>query len=348
MAGLILRIAYGTLPSGSDAPALLVVRDRLARAAAAVQGLESLVVAARSASTLHDGTALVGLEAAVVTVWSDATARNRSVEPNDPRSIANRLDLPIAESITDEYDIVGRWFAALPPESTAYLRILSVRATASDAEPLVAVLLAQQPRLVDLGIIASHVGRRRLDDGSFDAVHVSVWPDRATLRAATRGMVDRPIFARELDAWRDAARVDMYDAIEIAPRLPRGSGPPLVILDEDRRIVDVTTAAAAVLGMPPAELIGGHLDELAGADRSSLGETWRRLLLTGTATGEWAWAVPAVGAVLVSFAAGRDIPVPGRHALLVRRRHDPAPTTADLEAALAEAFPRTAVSSGGR
>jgi hypothetical protein len=58
--------------------------------------------------------------------------------------------------------------------------------------------------------------------------------------------------------------------------------------------------------------------------------------------------VPSIGAVMVSFVAGRDLPVPGRHALVVRRRHEPAPSPADLEAAIAEAFPRTAAHTGGR
>ena len=345
---MILRIILGTFPSGRDASALLAVRDRLARAAAGVPGLERMVIAARSGASLSDGTTSARLEAAIVTVWTDATAMNRAVEVDEPRFIANRLDLPIAVLATDRYDIVGRTFAALPPESTAYLRILSVSAPASEADLLVGTLRAQQPRLADLGIIASHVGRRPLVDGSVEAVHVSVWPDRAALRAATQGSVDQPIFAGELEPWRDATRVEMYDAIEIAPRLPRGSGPPLVIFDEDRWIVDVTAAASAVLGVPPGELVGRRLDELARPGDAGLSEVWQRLLATGTVTGGWTWAVSDIGAVMVNVSAGRDIPVPGRHALLVRRKHDPAPTPADLEAALAEAFPRTAARTGGR
>jgi len=338
----MLRIVLGSLPSGRDAAGLLAVRDRLARAAAGVNGLESLVIAARSAPWRDDDSAPVPLEAAIVTVWSDPAAMARAVNADEPRFIASRLDLPIVVAATHQYDIVGRRFAALPPESTAYLRILSVRAPSTQEAQLVGTLQAQQPRLVDLGIIASHIGRRRLDDGSVEAVHVSVWPDRATLRSATHGMFDQPLFASELEPWRDSGQVEMYDAIEIAPRLPHASGPPLVILDEDRRIVDVTATAAAVLGVPPADLVGRRLDELAHADDAGLPDIWQRLLATGSATGAWAWSVPAIGAVLVNFAASRDLPVLGRHALVVRRRHDPAPTLGDLEAALAEAFPRTA------
>lgn len=345
---MILRIVAGTLPSGRDARALLAVRDRLARAAAGVPGLESLVIAARSATARDDESASVPIEAVIVTVWRDQTAMSRAVEFDEPRFITSRLDLPMAASSANHYDVVGRTFAALPPESTAYLRILSVRAGPADEARLVGTLQAQQPRLVDLGIVASHVGRRSLRDGAMEAVHVSVWPDRATLYSATHGVLEQPLFASELAPWRAAARVEMYDAIEIAPRLPRASGPPLVILDEDRRIVDLTATAAAVLGVPPGDLVGLRLDDLAQADDAGLPQVWQGLLATGGATGSWAWAVPAIGAVMVNFAAGRDRPVPGRHALVVRRRHDPAPSPSDLEAALAEAFPRTVAHTGGR
>jgi len=345
---VILRIVLGTLPSGRDASALLAVRDRLARAAAGVPGLESLVIAARSATARDERSASVPIEAVVVTVWRDQTAMNRAVQVDEPRFITGRLDLPMAVTAANHYDVVSRTFAALPQESTAYLRILSVSADSADEATLIGTLQTQQPRLVDLGIIASHVGRRAPADGELEVVHVSVWPDRATLRSAAHGVLEQPLFASELAPWAATTRAEMYDAIEIAPRLPRASGPPLVILDEDRRIVDVTSTAAAVLGVPSGELVGRRLDDLAHADDGALPQIWQGMLATGGATGSWAWSVPSIGAVMVSFAAGRDLPVPGRHALVVRRRHDPAPSPADLEAALAEAFPRTVARTGGR
>jgi hypothetical protein len=130
---------------------------------------------------------------------------------------------------------------------------------------------------------------------------------------------------------RIARPSEMYDGIEIAPRLPTGSGPPLLILDEDRRIVDVTATAAAALGMAPVDLVGRRLDDLAAV--------WPGLITLGSATGESGWSVPQVGSVAIHFAIARDRPVPGRHAMLVRRRHDPPPTPDDLDVALAHAFP---------
>ena len=332
---MILRIVLGTLPPGRDAPTLLAARNRLARAAGAVVGLDSLIVAARPVAT-DDATAgpdaLPTIEAAIVTVWQDPVAMTRAVAVDEEgRFLGTRLDLPFAVLSTEHYEIVGRTFAALPPESTAFLRILTVRSDARQEARLVDILRTQQPRMVDLGIVASHLGRRLLPGGDVEAVHVSVWPDRATIRAATHGDPERPLFAQELEAWHDRFRLEMYDGIEIAPRLPTGSGPPLLILDEDRRVVDVTATAAAALGMASVDLVGRRLDDLA--------DVWPGLIAVGSATGASGWSVPQLGSVAIHFAIARDRPVPGRHAMLVRRRHDPAPTLDDLEAALAHAFP---------
>lgn len=332
---MILRIVLGALPPGRDAATLVAARNRLARAAGAVGGLDSLIVAARPVPTDDASVgpdALPAIEAAIVTVWQDVVAMTRAVAVDEEgRFLGTRLDLPFAVSSTDHYEVAGRTFAALPPESTAFLRILTVRTEADREAELVGILRAQQPRLVDLGVVASHVGRRGLPGGEIEAVHVSVWPDRATIRAATHGDPERPLFAQELEAWMDRFRLEMYDGIEIAPRLPTGSGPPLLILDEDRRIVDVTAAAAATLGMTPVDLVGRPLEELA--------EAWPGLIGSGSATGASGWSVPEVGSIAIHFAIARDRPVPGRHAMLVRRRHDPAPSTADLDVALAHAFP---------
>jgi hypothetical protein len=49
--------------------------------------------------------------------------------------------------------------------------------------------------------------------------------------------------------------------------------------------------------------------------------------------------VPSGGSVIVHWRLRRDVPVRGRHTILVRRRREPEPTSDELDAALAEAFP---------
>ena len=62
-------------------------------------------------------------------------------------------------------------------------------------------------------------------------------------------------------------------------------------------------------------------------------------LAAGLLEGEASWDVPEIGSVLVRYLARRDVPIVGRHTVVVHRRHDPPPTADDLERALAEAFP---------
>jgi PAS domain-containing protein len=335
---MILRIVTGRLPAGFDANELVEVRGRLARAARDVAGLESLIVGARHAT----GRIEAPIEAAIVTVWREVSLMTRATELDEQgRFLAQRLRLPIEVDAAVHYEIVGRTFAALPPDAAAYLRILTVRSRPNEEARLVETLRDQQPRLVDLGLVASHLGRRVLGK-EVEAVTVGVWPDRTTIRRATGGRPERPLFESDLADWIDRTHLETYDGIEIAPRLPVVSGPPIYVIDEDLRIVDITAAAAAAIGWPLDDLVGRSVLEISLADPAVRGEPWRRLLDQGRVEGEGPWLVPDQGAVFIRYIAERDVPITGRHTILVHRWHEPAPTIGDLEQALVEAFPARA------
>jgi PAS domain-containing protein len=335
---MILRLVLGRLRDERDAATLLSYRSRLSRAARAVRGLESIIVAVRpepGATPDPDD-----IEAAIVTVWTDVESMARATTRDEEADfLAARLGLSFAVDRTDHYEIVGRTFAALPPESTAHLRILTVRTAQHDEAVLVDALRERQPKLVELGLVASHLGRRLVDRGEVEAVHVSVWPDRETIRAATHGRPEEPLFAQHLERWAASTRLERYDGIEIAPRLPTASGPSLLIIDETLAIVDITATAAAMLGMPADDIVGHRIDQLSTRPPEVVARDWRTLLDEGGVMGETTWQVPDIGAVLLRFAARRDRPISGRHAVLVRRRQDPQPTLDELDAALAVAFP---------
>ena len=337
---MILRIVLGRLLAGRDAAALADLRDQMTAMARPIRGLESLLVGARRGSA-DDTADDPPIEAAIASVWADAEAMVAATAVDEQgRFLSGRLALPFEIERADHYELVERTFAALPPASIALLRVLRVRARRHDEARLVELLRRQQPRLVELGLVASHVGRRVTSDGGVEAVTVSVWPDRATIRAASGGRPDRPVFADELAEWIDAIDVDAFEGIEVAPRLPAASGPPLLILDEDLRIVDLTATAAAMLGLPTADLVGHRAGDLfRGADGAATAEAWPTLFADGTLEGEATWDVPDVGSVLVRYLARRDAPIAGRHTVVVHRWHDPAPTPTDLDDALREAFP---------
>ena len=288
-------------------------------------------------------------ESAVVTVWRDAEAMVRATRADEQdRFLGTRLRLVLDMHAADHYEIIGRTFAALPPAGPAFLRIVRVLSRPNEDQHLMDTLREQQPRLVELGLVASHIGRRVVGR-DVEAVSVGFWPDRESIAPAMTGGPDAPLFAHELAAWADRLRVDTYDGIEVAPRLPAAIGPPVFFVDDDLRIVDLTASAAATLGWSAEDLVGVSIRDLSLNDPAIIEAGAAALRGTGLASAEAAWLVPDNGRVYIRVVARRDVPVPGRHAVLVRRVSEPAPTAADLDEALRIAVPSMTMStSGGR
>ena len=107
--------------------------------------------------------------------------------------------------------------------------------------------------------------------------------------------------------------------------------------------MDLTAAAAAAIGWPLEELVGRSVLDISLAEPEVRAAPWQTLLEQGSVSGEGPWLVPDSGAVFIRYVAERDVPINGRHAVLVHRWHEPVPTTEDLHAALMEAFPAYAV-----
>lgn len=340
---MILRIAIGRLPAGTDADALVLLRERLTLAARHVSGLESLIAGTRRvvAADTHAEVTPDGrpVDAALVTVWRDFESMDRATAVDEQdRFLGTRLELPLEVDAAIHYELVGRIFGALPPESLAYLRILTVRSHANDEARLVETLRGHQGRLVRLGMIASHLGRRVVGV-ECDVVSVGVWPDPTTMEAATGSRLDAPLFEEDLSDWQGRLRLTTYDGIEITPRLPAPSGPPILILDGDLRIVDITARAAATIGWEAEDLVGRTIPSISLTTPDARAALWQRFMDEGTISGESVWLVPPIGDVIVRYLARRDVPVPGRHAVLVHRWNEAAPTLDDLETALRSAFP---------
>jgi PAS domain-containing protein len=310
--------------------------DRLTRAAARVRGLETLILGWREGDP--DGSA--GTPAVVVTLWRDVESMVARVGADESGFLRDRLGLEVSAEGGSTYEVMSRTFGSLPTP-TSVLRILTLGG--ADAGAGLSELLRDiQGRLTGHGLIASHVARRA-SDGGVEVVVVGVWIDHAAIERATSGRPERAAFADEVEPWIDSLRIETYDALEIAPRLPMASGPPILVLDGAGRVVDLTPAAAAVLGRTQDEAVGMLVEDLAGPGDAAAGQRWRRLLddrgTDAPAHGEAGWAVPSGGRVILRWRLRRNVPVRGRHTILVRRRHEPEPTAEDLDAALAAAFP---------
>ena len=310
------------------------LRDALARAAFDVRGLDSLIVGIRRP---RPASADAEVPAAIISLWRDVESMVRAIGYDEAdRFLDARLHLTFRVDRAVHYETVGRAFAGLPPETTAYLRMTTFRAGPNEEARLIETLRTRQQRLVGMGLIASHLGRRVVGTDC-EAITVGVWPDLAAV-GQEAGASEEPLFADEIAGWSDRMRFESFDGIEIAPRLPAASGPPVLVVDEELTIVDITATAAAILGWAAADLIGRSLVEISRRDPVVLERDRRTLEREGFVAGEGSWKVQEEGQVFVRYVAARDRPIAGRHAVLVHRWNEPPPTREELEAALGSAF----------
>jgi PAS domain-containing protein len=333
------RVAGTAAPSG-DRPAPPTEeppRERLARASVRINGLETLVVGWRAG----DPDASAFTPSVVVTAWRDAELMVSAIGRDEAGFLRERLGLAVDAEDGVPYEVISRTFGSLPTP-TSVLRIVTMVARASGEAALFERLRDIQRWLTDHGLIASHVARREVPSG-IEVLVVGVWIDRTAIDLATIGRPDRPVFPDEIEPLISTAVVETFDALEIAPRLPLSSGPPILILDGSRRVVDLTPAAAAILGRTQDEALGMPIEDIAAPGDQDGALRWSRALHDergdDRAAGEAAWAVPSGGHVMVRWQLRRNAPVPGRHAILVRRRHEREPTGEQLDSALAQAFP---------
>ena len=314
-------------------------RVRFARAAGRVNGLETLVLG-------WHGPGLGGGSAegpsVVMIAWRDVESMLNASGRDEAGFLRDRLGLSMTIGAAETYEVTSRTFASLPT-STSVMRILTLDVRPNVEGALFELLRELQARLTDRGLIASHVARRATLDRT-EALVVGIWRDHDAIDAATHANPARPAFAEIIEPLVESVSIETFEALEIAPRLPLASGPPILVLDDARRIVDLTPAAAATLGRTQDEAVGLLLDDLAVPETQDEPVDWTALIDERhdgrQASGEAAWTVPSGGEVLVRWRLRRDVPVIGRHTVLVRRRQDPPPTADELEAALAEAFPR--------
>jgi PAS domain-containing protein len=347
---MIVRIVHGAdrresgKPGGAVAPpgvrpGSAADRARLARAAAKVNGLETLILGWRPQADEAADPPAASAPSVVVMVWLDVETMVTAAT-HESAFLRDRLGVQVDIDRGGTYEVMSRTFGSLPTAS-GVLRILNLIARPSGEAILFERLRDIQTRLTAQGLIASHVARR-VGPVGIEGLIVSVWTDLAAIENATQGRIDRPAFATELEPWIESVTIDTYQAMEIAPKLPMGSGPSIVVVDGSHRIVDLTPAAAAVLGQTQDEAIGISIEALAGPVGRGSDDSAPGRRADGAAddeVGESGWPLGPGGQVMLRWRLRHDVPVPGRHTILVRRRQEPEPTGAALDAALSEAFP---------
>lgn len=115
----------------------------------------------------------------------------------------------------------------------------------------------------------------------------------------------------------------------------------MLIVDDDRRCMDVNESAVDLLDLPERELLGCPLDDLV-ADEACLRETWDELVETGDARGTTDLDRPDGSEQSVEYTVSMNI-VPGQHLVVFRdvteereREQELRETKQRLELALSE------------
>ncbi len=125
---------------------------------------------------------------------------------------------------------------------------------------------------------------------------------------------------------------------------------PMVIVDDERRVIDANPAAGELLGYAPEELIGNTITSvIAPRHRERVTRAWTRFILAGSGRGEWL-LVTRGGELLEIEASAAANFAPGSHLMVLRditaRKRAEAETQrrAEQHAAVAE-IGRVALSS---
>ncbi|MFL5715837.1 MAG: hypothetical protein ACJ769_14370 [Chloroflexota bacterium] len=335
---MLIRIVHGrrdrTGDSGDGDDRRTLDRDRLTRAATRIAGLETLIVGWREDDFGS------GPDVAVLS-WLDVASMVNATGADDAAFLRDRLGLDMTIADADSYELMSRTFGSLPTP-TSILRIITMAARPSAEADLFERLRDIQERLTGLGLVASQVARRVSHHG-IEAIVVGLWRDEVAVVEATAGQAGRPAFGDEFEQWVESVAVSTYQAVEIAPRLPMASGPPLLLLDDGGRVVDLTPSAAAALGRTQDEAVGLVVAQLMD-DPDIWGDTPGDEV-SQDAAGR-SGSPLEFGSVRVHWRLRRDVPVEHRHVLLVRREHETEITADDIDAAVADAFPMTDDATG--
>src|SRR6476661_921928 len=94
------------------------------------------------------------------------------------------------------------------------------------------------------------------------------------------------------------------------------SSNPIVLLDEQQRVLEINEPGVALIGRPRGELLGGSLiDSFAIADRSAAARTWVTLLRTSAGVGTRVLVRPDGSVTEVDW-AGRVATIGGRRVVI--------------------------------
>jgi len=327
---LILRVLRARVIDGEEPRLTQFVRDAALSRALKTPGLLSFQPAVRET--------LAGTELVIVSTWTGF---------DDLAAAGSQLDTPLsvpeaepmlAGTHAEHYELVIGEARAMP------LRQARLRMTRIPIRPNVEAAYYEAVRhwaerlLDETGLVAFTLGRRVVGRQD-EIVAVQMFEDDSALREAAGADIDRPMGRSELERfWAAEPVIEHFDALTAIE--PRPDAPAILLIDDSRRYVHATPAAARLSGRPLARLLTMRVDDLTrAADRAAIDELWERFMATGSMEGPYVLARPDGSEAAVRFAAKANAPWPGSHASLLVPE-DPAGAAdddLDVDEALVEA-----------
>jgi PAS domain S-box-containing protein len=102
---------------------------------------------------------------------------------------------------------------------------------------------------------------------------------------------------------------------------------PILIVDNDRHCLDVSSGAVKLLGLSRSKIVGGRIDDLVEPGyRSQMEPLWRNFLKPGEQAGVFPLQGADGGVRKVDYCAKSDV-LPGRHVMVLHDKSSEKPTT---------------------
>src|SRR5262249_51652073 len=149
-------------------------------------------------------------------------------------------------------------------------------------------------------------------------------------RAAAGRDGARPMGEPELSRfWAADPAIEHFDALTAVDALP--DAPAVLLVDDERRYVHATPAAARLSGRPLSRLLTMRVDDLLPArDRASVPQLWDRFLSEGSQARPCVVARPDGSEIALRLTAKANAPWQGSHASVVVEADD-ADETGELD-----------------
>lgn len=323
---MILRLLRSNVKAGEEARLLAYVRDEAVVQALQIPGLLSCQPAIRSTPT--------GSELVIVSTWTGFDELASYGRDLDAPVILPGIEPMLAESHAEHFELVIGESRAMPLRE-GRLRLTRIPIRPNHQGAYYDAVRRWSDRLLDeAGMVAFTLGRRVVNRQD-EIVAVQIWQDDAALREAAGYHVEQPMGAEELSQfWAADPLIEHFDAVMSTE--PRANAPAILLVDDDRRYLHATPAAARLSGRTLGRLLTMRVDDVAGAGvRASVPETWSRFVAEGSMRGPYVIERPDGSEVKVLYSARANTPWPGAHAsLLIPLGDDP---DLDLDKALVDA-----------